>query len=232
MKTAEDEAPALPAIRFRDPQIEMAHGAGGRASRRLVEGLFAPLFFGAPHGQVREPLTDAFVVRPLRFAGGSIGELAVHGTVNDLAVSAAKPLALLVTLVLEEGLPGATLEAEARAIALAARRAGVQVVGGDTKVVERGKADGMYVTTAGIGRVDPRARLSARAVRPGTAPSSPGRSATTASPSSSPAATSSSRRSSAPTPARSGRWSSASSPRPRPACAGGATRRAAASRRH
>ncbi len=182
MKTAADEARALPLIRFRDPQIEMAHGAGGKASRRLVEGLFAPLFF-AGQGSAREPLADAahleidgahlaftadsFVVRPLRFPGGSIGELAVHGTVNDLAVSAAEPLALLVTLVLEEGLPSAVLEAEARAIAEAARRSGVQVVGGDTKVVERGKADGMYVTTAGIGRLDPRARCSARSVRPG-----------------------------------------------------------------
>src|SRR5262249_18544842 len=105
--------------------------------------------------------------RPLAFPGGSIGELAVHGTVNDLAVSAARPLALLVTLVLEEGLPGTVLEAEARAIAEAARRAGVQIGGGDTKVVEHGKADGMDVRTAGIGRVDPRAHLSARAVRPG-----------------------------------------------------------------
>ncbi len=183
MKTAEDEpARAAPAIRFKDAQIEMAHGAGGKASRRLVEGLFAPLFF-SPGDSGREPLTDAaqlevdgarlaftadsFVVRPLTFAGGSIGELAVNGTVNDLAVSAAKPLALLVTLVLEEGLPAAVLEAEARAIAEAARRAGVRIVGGDTKVVERGKADGMYVTTAGIGRVDPRADLSARSVRPG-----------------------------------------------------------------
>ncbi|HTQ79013.1 MAG TPA: hydrogenase expression/formation protein HypE, partial [Thermoanaerobaculia bacterium] len=160
----------------------MAHGAGGKASRRLVEGLLVPLFGGAT-GALRGPLNDAatleidgarlaltadsFVVRPLVFPGGSIGELAVHGTVNDLAVSGARPLALLVTFVLEEGLPSAVLEAEARALALAAERAGVEVVGGDTKVVERGKADGMYVTTAGIGRIDPRAHLSARAVQPG-----------------------------------------------------------------
>jgi hydrogenase expression/formation protein HypE len=175
-------AAAGTAVRFRDPQIEMAHGAGGKASRRLVEGLFVPLF-GGQTGQLRGPLADAahleidgarlaftadsFVVRPLRFPGGSIGDLAVNGTVNDLAVSAARPVALLVTFVLEEGLPSAVLEAEARAIALAAQRAGVEVVGGDTKVVERGKADGMYVTTAGIGQSDPRARCSARAVKPG-----------------------------------------------------------------
>ncbi len=166
-------------VRFRDPQIEMAHGAGGKASRRLVEGLLAPLF----GGPLLEPLgdaahldveagrlaftTDSFVVNPLRFPGGSIGDLAVNGTVNDLAVSGARPLALVVSFILEAGLPGAALEAEARALADAAGRAGVQIVGGDTKVVEHGKADGLYVTTAGIGAVDPRVRCSPRAVRPG-----------------------------------------------------------------
>jgi hydrogenase expression/formation protein HypE len=166
-------------VRFRDPQIEMAHGAGGKASRRLVEGLLAPLF----GGPLLEPLgdaahldvdagrlaftTDAFVVNPLRFPGGSIGDLAVNGTVNDLAVSGARPLALVVSFILEAGLPGSVLEAEARAIAEAARRAGVRIVGGDTKVVEHGKADGLYVTTAGIGRVDPRVRCSPKAARPG-----------------------------------------------------------------
>ncbi len=168
-----------PTIRFRDPQIEMAHGAGGKASRRLVEGLLAPLF----GGPLLEPLgdaahldvdgarlaftTDSFVVNPLRFPGGSIGDLAVNGTVNDLAVSGARPLALVVSFILEAGLPGSVLEAEARAIAEAAQRAGVQIVGGDTKVVEHGKADGLYVTTAGIGAVDPRVRCSPKAVRPG-----------------------------------------------------------------
>jgi hydrogenase expression/formation protein HypE len=168
-----------PAIRFRDPQIEMAHGAGGKASRRLIEGLVAPLLGGpllAPladaavleiDGARLAMTADSFVVRPLRFPGGSIGELAVNGTVNDLAVSGSKPVALLVTLVLEAGLPTATLDGELRAIASAARRAGVAIVGGDTKVVEHGKADGMYITTAGIGVMDARARLSPSAVRPG-----------------------------------------------------------------
>jgi hydrogenase expression/formation protein HypE len=168
-----------PAVRFRDPQIEMAHGAGGKASRRLVEGLFAPLFGGPLLGPLNDAAhldvagtrlaftTDSFVVSPLRFPGGSIGELAVNGTVNDLAVSGARPLALVVSFVLEAGLPGPLLEAEARALAGAARRAGVQIVGGDTKVVEHGKADGMYVTTAGIGMVDPRVSCSPKAVRPG-----------------------------------------------------------------
>jgi hydrogenase expression/formation protein HypE len=166
-------------VRFRDPQIEMAHGAGGKASRRLVEGLFVPLFGGPLLGPLNDAAhlevdgarlaftTDSFVVSPLRFPGGSIGELAVNGTVNDLAVSGARPLALVVSFVLEAGLPGPMIEAEARALADAARRAGVAIVGGDTKVVEHGKADGMYVTTAGIGGVDPRVRCSPDAVRPG-----------------------------------------------------------------
>ncbi len=122
-----DEKPRMsadsPKIRFRDSQIEMAHGAGGKASRRLVEGLFAPLLFGtspeplgdAAHLNVNGTriaiTTDSFVVKPLTFPGGSIGELAVNGTVNDLAVSGAKAEALVVTYVLEAGLPTQILEA-------------------------------------------------------------------------------------------------------------------------
>ena len=103
----------------------------------------------------------------MRFPGGSIGELAVNGTVNDLAVSGARPLALSLSLILEEGLGAEELKAEVDAIARAARAAGVEIVTGDTKVVERGHADGMYVCTTGIGRRDPRARLSPAALRPG-----------------------------------------------------------------
>lgn len=166
-------------MRFRDPQIEMAHGAGGKASRRLVEGLFAPLLFqdlteplnDAAHfeigGTTISFTTDSFVVKPLRFSGGSIGELAVNGTLNDLAVSGAKPCAMVATFVLEEGLPTSVLEAEVRAMAGALERAGVVMSGGDTKVVERGKADGMYITTAGIGRPLPGVKVDARSVRPG-----------------------------------------------------------------
>ena len=166
-------------LTFRDQQIEMAHGAGGTATRRLVEGLFVPLLQGArleplgdaafiDVGGTRVALTaDSFVVRPLSFAGGSIGTLAVNGTVNDLAVAGAFPTALLVTFVLEAGLSVAALEQETRALAAAARSAGVDILGGDTKVVEHGKADGMYITTAGIGVADGRASLSAAAVRPG-----------------------------------------------------------------
>src|SRR5271154_5262587 len=166
-------------VRFRDPQIEMAHGAGGKASRRLVEGLFAPILFEssrAPLGDAAHVkidgscvaiTTDSFVVKPLKFPGGSIGELAVNGTMNDLAVSGAKGQAMVVTFVLEEGLPTAVLEGEVRAMAAALRRAGIAMVGGDTKVVERGKADGMYITTTGIGQLMPQVTIDTRSVRAG-----------------------------------------------------------------
>jgi hydrogenase expression/formation protein HypE len=169
----------LPSVRFREPQIEMAHGAGGKASRRLVEGLFAPLLFAssseplgdAAHldfGGTRIAITtDSFVVKPLAFPGGSIGELAVNGTVNDLAVSGARAEAMVVTYVLEAGLPSPVLEAEVRAMGNAARKAGVTIAGGDTKVVEHGKADSMYITTTGIGRPLHRLNIDPRSVRPG-----------------------------------------------------------------
>ncbi|HTS29699.1 MAG TPA: hydrogenase expression/formation protein HypE [Bryobacteraceae bacterium] len=172
---------SAPKIRFRDPQIEMAHGAGGKASRRLIEGLMAPILFG----DSREPLGDAahlswngarlaitadsFVVNPLVFPGGSIGELAVNGTVNDLAVSGARAEAMVVTYVLEAGLPSDVLEAEVRAMGRAACNAGVRIVGGDTKVVEHGKADRMYITTAGIGRPIPGVACSPHSAQPGDA---------------------------------------------------------------
>jgi hydrogenase expression/formation protein HypE len=158
--------------RFEDEQVTMAHGAGGKASRALVEGLIAPLL-GLEELDDATALgelaltTDSFVVKPLRFPGGCIGELAVNGTVNDLAVSGARPLALTLSLVLEEGLPADELRAQVEAIAAAAVAAGVEVVAGDTKVVERGKCDGMYVTTTGLGRLDPRAQLSPASLEPG-----------------------------------------------------------------
>jgi hydrogenase expression/formation protein HypE len=166
-------------IRFREPQIEMAHGAGGKASRRLIEGLFVPLLFessseilgDAAHVQIDGIrvafTTDSFVVKPLRFPGGSIGELAVNGTVNDLAVSGAGAEAIVATYVLEAGLPTEILEAEVRAMGAAARRAGIVIAGGDTKVVEHGKADSMYISTAGIGRPLPGVKVDPRTVRTG-----------------------------------------------------------------
>jgi hydrogenase expression/formation protein HypE len=158
--------------RFKDERITMAHGAGGKATQTLIEGLLAPAF-GIDELADAALLddvaltTDSFVVKPLRFPGGSIGELAVNGTVNDLAMAGARPLALSLALILEEGLDAAVLRAEVDAIAAAAEAAGVQVVGGDTKVVERGHADGMYICTTGVGRRDPRATLSPDAPRPG-----------------------------------------------------------------
>ncbi len=166
-------------VRFRDPQVEMAHGAGGKATRRLIDGLFAPILFGAApaplgdaahvniNGACVAMTTDSFVVRPLRFPGGSIGELAVNGTVNDLAVSGARAQALVVSFVLEAGLPTEILEAEVHAMAEAARSAGVVIAGGDTKVVEHGKADQMYITTSGVGHLIPGLSISPAAVRRG-----------------------------------------------------------------
>ena len=165
--------------KFRDERITMAHGAGGKASRALVEGLVVPLLSNPALEQLSDAglltvngtrlamTTDAYVVRPLRFPGGSIGELAVNGTINDLAVSGARPLSLSVALVLEEGLPAEVLRGEIAAIADAATAAGVPVITGDTKVVERGKCDQMYIITTGVGVVDERADLSPLRVRPG-----------------------------------------------------------------
>ena len=165
--------------KFRDERINMAHGAGGKATQSLIEGLFVPALGGESLREMADAgaigvdgvelamTTDSFVVKPIRFPGGSIGELAVNGTVNDLAVAGARPLALTLSLVLEEGLDAGLLRAEVEAIAGAARAAEVEIVAGDTKVVERGHADSMYICTAGVGRRDPRAELSPAALRPG-----------------------------------------------------------------
>ncbi len=172
-------ATAVSKIRFHEPQIEMAHGAGGKASRRLIEGLFVPLLCESPTGILGDAAhvqldgvrlgitTDSFVVKPLSFPGGSIGELAVNGTVNDLAVSGARAEVIVVTFVLEAGLPTEILEAEVRAMAAAAKKAGVTICGGDTKVVEHGKADRMYITTTGIGRLIPGIKIDPATVCPG-----------------------------------------------------------------
>jgi hydrogenase expression/formation protein HypE len=165
--------------RFKDERVTMAHGAGGKATQTLIEGLLAPAFGSAALAELADAgsvevdglglalTTDSFVVKPIRFAGGSIGELAVNGTVNDLAVSGARPLALTVSLILEEGLDADELRAEVEAMASAAAAAGVEIAGGDTKVVERGHCDSMYVCTTGLGHLDPRATLSPRAIEPG-----------------------------------------------------------------
>ena len=181
--------------RFKDETVTMAHGAGGKATQTLIEGLLVPALAAKarPSRSMGDAgvvtiddlglalTTDSYVVRPIRFPGGSIGELAVNGTANDLAVAGAQPKALSLSLILEEGLPADELRAEVEAIAAAAEAADVEIVTGDTKVVERGHADGMYICTAGIGKVDPRApALPAGADGPATASSSRARSAITA----------------------------------------------------
>ncbi|MGH2861924.1 MAG: hydrogenase expression/formation protein HypE [Solirubrobacteraceae bacterium] len=165
--------------KFRDSQITMAHGAGGKATQSLIEGLLVPALTNETlealgdagavtvGGAELALTTDSYVVKPLRFPGGSIGQLAVNGTVNDLAVAGARPLALSLSLILEEGLSSDVLRAEVEAIAAAARAAQVHVIAGDTKVVERGHAYGMFINTAGIGQRDPRAILSPAGLRPG-----------------------------------------------------------------
>jgi hydrogenase expression/formation protein HypE len=167
--------------KFRDERINMAHGAGGKATAALIEGVLVPAF-ASPElerlgdagevtvdGAELAMTTDSFVVKPIRFPGGSIGELAVNGTVNDLAMAGARPEALTLSLILEEGLDAAVLRAEVDAIARAAAAADVRIIAGDTKVVERGHADQMYICTTGLGRRDMRAALSPDALRPGDA---------------------------------------------------------------
>jgi hydrogenase expression/formation protein HypE len=165
--------------RLRDEVVTLAHGAGGKATRALVEGLFveelgnpllAPLSDSALlelNGSRLAFTTDSYVVKPLFFPGGDIGDLAVNGTVNDLAVAGARPLALSAGFVIEEGFATADLRRIAVSMARAAELAGVAVAAGDTKVVERGKADGLYITTAGLGVVAPEVELGPERVRPG-----------------------------------------------------------------
>ncbi len=168
------------APRLRDEHVTLAHGAGGKASQALLEAVFLPAFQGEtvadqPDAALLGPLagerlaftTDSFVVKPLWFPGGSVGDLAVNGTVNDLAVVGARPLGLSVAFVLEEGLAIGELRDVVADLAEAASRAGVAVVTGDTKVVGRGAADGLYITSAGVGAVPVGRELGASRVRPG-----------------------------------------------------------------
>ena len=159
--------------------ITLAHGNGGRYMRELIEGIFVrhlanPLLdtrCDAAHipldaGEVLIT-TDGFTVQPLEFPGGSIGSLAVHGTVNDLAVGGARPLYLAAAFILEEGLPIDDLRRVVASMRDAAREAGVSIVTGDTKVVERGAADGLFINTAGIGTIPAGRTTGPRGVRPG-----------------------------------------------------------------
>jgi hydrogenase expression/formation protein HypE len=154
-------------------RVLLGHGSGGQLSARLLREVIAPALGAdcredaAVVGRGLVVSTDSFVVDPLFFPGGDIGTLAVHGTINDLAMRGATPLALTVALILEEGLPLETLRRVVTSIGNAARNADVPVVTGDTKVVGRGSADGIFITTTGIGRVHPAALPSAAAIRPG-----------------------------------------------------------------
>lgn len=160
-------------------EIRLAHGGGGRFTQRLIEQVFLPSFDnrlletrhdGAVFrlGQSRLAFTtDSYVIRPLFFPGGDIGSLAVNGTVNDLSMCGARPLYLSAGFILEEGLPIEVVKAVARRMGEAAAVAGVQIVTGDTKVVDRGKGDGLYVNTAGVGIVEHEGDVSPKSVRPG-----------------------------------------------------------------
>jgi hydrogenase expression/formation protein HypE len=165
------------------PAIVLGHGGGGTLSAELVEHLFLPAY--ADQGGVLAQLgdaavvaagdariamsTDSYVVRPRFFPGGNIGDLAVNGTVNDLAVVGATPLYLTVGMVLEEGLPLDELNSVAATMGRAAREAGVSIVSGDTKVVDSGHGDGIYINTAGVGLMRPGVDLGPHRVRPGDA---------------------------------------------------------------
>jgi len=160
-------------------EVQLAHGGGGRAMAQLLERLFLPAFanpaLAERHDGARLELdgarlafsTDSYVVSPLFFPGGDIGALAVNGTVNDLAMCGARPLYLSAGFIVEEGFALATLERVVASMRAAAAAAGVELVTGDTKVVERGKADGLFINTAGIGRIVAPAPVAPRRVRPG-----------------------------------------------------------------
>jgi hydrogenase expression/formation protein HypE len=163
-------------------EVTVGHGGGGRLTQDLIDRVFRPAFANdaleaqhdgailkTPEGARLAFTTDSHVVSPLFFPGGDIGKLAVNGTVNDLSMCGARPLWLSAGFILEEGFPISTLERVVSSMKGAAEAAGVQIVTGDTKVVERGKGDGLYVTTAGIGVIETSLTVAPSSVRPGDA---------------------------------------------------------------
>ncbi len=182
--TAQTESGFTPACPFpiRDyPRVLMAHGGGGRLMRDLIDRMFMPAF-GNPllepqhdssvfeaGGQRLAFTTDSYVVRPLFFPGGNLGAMAVHGTVNDLAMSGARPMYLSAAFIIEEGLPMDTLWRIVTSMQEAARAAGVQIITGDTKVVDKGKGDGLFINTAGVGVLEHSMTITPRSVQPGDA---------------------------------------------------------------
>ena len=175
--------PERPRRPLRNETVTLAHGGGGRAMRDLINDVFVAEFRNPDMGDLEDQArltvppalaggrlaftTDGYVVDPLFFPGGDIGTLAVNGTVNDLAVGGARPLWLSCAMIMEEGLDVATLRRITRSMREAADRAGVSIVTGDTKVVGRGCADKVFITTTGVGIIPPGIDLSARKVRPG-----------------------------------------------------------------
>lgn len=161
-----------PKINFKRDRIEMMHGSGGKAMQRLIEQLFINAFsnkwllqrndqacFSVPKSRL-VMTTDSHVISPLFFPGGDIGSLAVHGTINDIAMGGAKPLYLSVSFILEEGFPLSDLQKIVNSMALAANKANVSIITGDTKVVEKGKGDGVFITTTGIGVIPENVQLT------------------------------------------------------------------------
>lgn len=163
------------------PQVLMAHGGGGKLMHQLIGKLFLPAFrnslLEAQHdasvfevgGQRLAFTTDSYVVRPLFFPGGDLGSLAVHGTVNDLAMAGARPLYLSAAYIIEEGLPMNTLWKIVTSMQQAAQAAGVQIITGDTKVVDKGKGDGLFINTAGVGILEHELTIAPQNVQPGDA---------------------------------------------------------------
>ncbi|HSK11221.1 MAG TPA: hydrogenase expression/formation protein HypE [Vicinamibacterales bacterium] len=181
MKDTPGFSPSCPTPIARHDRVTVAHGGGGRLMHELLDRVFLSVFsnplldpghdaavfsLGSP-GQRLAFTTDSYVVRPLFFPGGDIGALAVNGTVNDLAMAGARPRFLSAGFIVEEGLEVAILERVVRSMQEAAALAGVHVVTGDTKVVERGKGDGLYINTAGVGTVEHDLRIAPASVQPG-----------------------------------------------------------------
>jgi hydrogenase expression/formation protein HypE len=163
------------------PHVLMAHGGGGTLMHRLLEDIFGKVFsnpildarhdsaqFTVPPGRLAMT-TDSYVVRPLFFPGGDIGSMAIHGTVNDLAMSGARPLYLSCGFIIEEGLPMETLWRVVCSMRDAAKKCGVQIVTGDTKVVDKGKGDGLFINTTGIGVIEHEQKILPQNVQPGDA---------------------------------------------------------------
>lgn len=172
---------SCPVSRATDDQVVLGHGSGGKLSAALFRERFLPYFHNDTLAELADAAvvgmhaasvalsTDSFVVKPLEFPGGNIGTLAVHGTLNDLAMMGARPMFLTAGFILEEGLSMEILDRLVQAMAASAREAGVAIVAGDTKVVERGKADGLYINTTGLGAIEDTFRPAPSRAAPGDA---------------------------------------------------------------